>query len=76
MAEAKNKNFFQRTGKKIAKWFREMKSELKKVSWPSTKQIINNTIVAIAVMLMVAVVVWALDLCADKVAEFIISFGG
>lgn len=76
MAEAKKKNFFQRTGKKISKWFREMRSELKKVSWPSTKQIINNTVVALAVMLMVAVVVWILDLGADRIAELIISIGG
>lgn len=76
MAETTQKNFFQRTGKKIAKWFREMRSELKKVSWPSGKQIINNTIVALIVMLMVAVVVWLLDLGADRLTELLISIGG
>ena len=76
MAETKQKNFFQRTGKKIAKWFREMKSELKKVSWPSGKQLLNNTIVALIVMLMVAVVVWLLDLGADRLTELLISIGG
>ncbi|MFR7742935.1 MAG: hypothetical protein ACLU3I_06350 [Acutalibacteraceae bacterium] len=30
MAEAKKENFFARTGKRISRWFREMKSELKK----------------------------------------------
>jgi hypothetical protein len=28
-ARSKNRNFFQRTGSRVAKWFREMKSELK-----------------------------------------------
>ena len=30
MAEAKKENFFARAGKRISRWFREMKSELKK----------------------------------------------
>lgn len=76
MAETKNGNFFQRTGKKIAKWFREMKSELKKVSWPSPRQILNNTIVALTVMILVGVIVWLLDLGADKLTELLISIGG
>ena len=29
---------------RIAKWMRELKSELKKVQWPTTKQTVNNTI--------------------------------
>ena len=76
MAETKKVNFFQRTGKKIAKWFREMKSELKKVSWPSARQIINNTVVALTVMVIVGVIVWLLDLGADKLTELLISIGG
>ena len=76
MAETKQKNFFQRTGKKIAKWFREMRSELKKVTWPTGKQLLNNTIVALTVMLMVAVVVFLLDKGADFIAELLISIGG
>ena len=35
--------FFQR----VARWFREMKSELKKVVWPTPKQTINNLIRAL-----------------------------
>ena len=46
MAEAnKKENFFVRTGKRIARWFREMRSELKKVVWPSKSQMINNTLI-------------------------------
>ena len=76
MAETKNKNWFQSAGKKIAKWFREMKSELKKVVWPSRKQIINNTLVALAVMVIVGIVVWAFDFVANKLVELLISIGG
>ena len=36
--------------KRVAKWFREMKSELKKVVWPTPKQFGKNTLVALVVM--------------------------
>ena len=45
MAEAKKENFFARTGKRLSRWFREMKSELKKVVWPTKSQKVNNTVI-------------------------------
>ena len=65
MAEANKKpNFFVRTGKKFAKWFREMKSELKKVVWPSGKQLVNNTLVVLAAVLIVGIIVCLFDYVA------------
>ena len=60
-------------GKRIAKWWREMKSELKKVVWPTPKQVTNNTIVALVVMLASAVVIWAFDEFAQLIVRAIIS---
>ena len=54
----KVKNWF----KGIGKFFRDTVSEMKKVVWPSRKQIINNTIVVIVVVIIAAFVVLALDL--------------
>ena len=71
MAEATNKkpNFFVRTGHKISKWFREMKSELKKVVWPSGKQLLNNTLIVLGAVVVVGVIVFAFDwLAAQGVA--------
>lgn len=65
MAEANKKpNFFVRTGHKIGKWFREMKSELKKVVWPSGKQLVNNTLVVLAAVLIVGIIVCLFDYVA------------
>ena len=65
MAETNKKpNFFVRTGKRLAKWFREMKSELKKVVWPSGKQLLNNTLVVLVSVLIVGIVVCLFDLLA------------
>jgi preprotein translocase subunit SecE len=59
-AKAKKKEKVKRRNP-IAKWFRELKSELKKVVWPTPKQIVNNTLVALAVMVAAAIVVWGID---------------
>ena len=67
MAEATNKkpNFFVRTGRRISKWFREMKSELKKVVWPSGKQLLNNTLIVLAAVVIVGVILFAFDSLAQ-----------
>ena len=45
-----------------AKFFRDTKSELKKVVWPSKNDVKTNTITVIAVVLAAAVVLILLDL--------------
>ncbi len=57
----KKPNIFARAGKGIAHYFRELKSELKKVAWPSMKQVRNNTGIVIAAILAVGIFVAILD---------------
>lgn len=60
----KKKGFFaavKRFFKNIVKFFRDTRSEMKKVVWPSKKQVINNTIVVLVVVLLSAVVIFILD---------------
>lgn len=57
MAEAQKKSV-----SKVAKFFKEVKSEMKKVAWPSKKQVINNTLIVIAAVLVIGVFIWLLDL--------------
>ncbi|MDY4231950.1 MAG: preprotein translocase subunit SecE [Candidatus Faecousia sp.] len=67
MAEVNKKpNFFVRSGRAISKWFREMKSELKKVVWPSGKQLVNNTLVVLASILIVGIIVCLFDWLANE----------
>ena len=61
--------------KRIAKWFREMKSELKKVVWPTRKQTLNNVIVAVVVMVLAGIVIWAFDQLAYLIVQSLISIG-
>jgi preprotein translocase subunit SecE len=66
MAEVKKENWFKRTAGRIAKWFRGMKSELKKVVWPSWSQVLNNTLVVIVVYVIFAIVIGLIDSLAYK----------
>ena len=73
MAEAKKANWFKRTWGKVAKYFRELKSELKKVVWPTPKQLLKNTLVVIACVLVVGVFIWTFDLVAKVVIDALIG---
>ena len=46
----------------FGKFFRDLKGEFKKIVWPSKKQIINNTVVVIAAILVVGTFIWLVDL--------------
>ena len=72
----KKPNWFQRAWNGIKRWFREMKSELKKVVWPTRKQVTKNTIVAVTVMVASGIVLWAFDQIAMLVVQTLISIGG
>ena len=62
--------------KRIAKWFREMRSELKKVVWPTRKQLINNTVVSVVVMLISALGVWGFDQIARLLVQGLLALKG
>ena len=59
---------------RFLRWFREMRSELRKVVWPTPKQIVNNTFVALTVMTCAAILIWALDLAAGEIFVAIITY--
>lgn len=46
---------------RFGKWYRELKSEVKKIVWPSKEQTVNNTAVVLACCLVVGVFVWIVD---------------
>ena len=61
---------------RIGKWFREMKSELKKVIWPTKKQLTNNTLVSLVMMVAAAIVVWGFDEIAQLLVKALLTFAG
>ena len=69
----KKPNWFQRAWTGLKRWFREMKSELKKVVWPNRKTMIKNTLVVLACVLAVGVFIWVFDAIAGLFVNGIIS---
>ena len=62
--------------KRVAKWFREMKSELKKVIWPTPQILAKNTGISVAVMLLSAVVLWGFDELAQMLVRALFTLAG
>ena len=56
---------------RASKWFKDMKAELKKVVWPTRKQTINNTLIVLACVLVVAVFIGLFDFIATNAIELI-----
>ena len=51
-------------------FFKDFKAELKKVIWPTPKQVVNNTIAVITIVLITAVIVFALDLLFKSINTY------
>ena len=68
MADNKEKVGFFASIKKRAV---EIKGEMKKIVWPTKSQIVNNTLVVIAVSLIAAVLIFGLDTVFGLVLQLI-----
>ena len=65
MAEVKKENWFARTWGKICKYFRELKSELKKVVWSTPQQVLKNALIVVCCVIAVGVFIWLFDFVAQ-----------
>ena len=73
MAEAKKENWFARTWGSIRRYFRELRSELKKVVWPTPQQVLKNTLIVGACVLVIGVFIWLFDFIARLGVDGLIS---
>ncbi len=55
--------------KKNKHFFKDFKAELKKVIWPTPKQLANKTIAVVVIVLITAVIVFVLDVIFDLLNE-------
>ena len=67
------KNFVVALPKRIANAFKNMVAELKKVAWPSKKDLINYSIVVIGFVVVLAVIVGVLDTASSFVVKKLIE---
>ena len=62
--------------KRIGKWFREMRSELKKVVWPTGKQLVKNSGIALGVMVASGIAIWGFDELAQLLVKALLTLAG
>ena len=54
-------------------WLREMKSELKKVTWPGKKTVLKNTGTVLLCSLLIGACIWIFDGVAGSAVQMILG---
>ena len=57
-------------------WFREMKSELKKVVWPNKQTVLKNTGTVLLCSLLIGACIWIFDFVAVSAVQMILNVFG
>lgn len=58
---------------KVKRFFREYKSEIKKISWPTFKEVVKNSAVTLVFVLIIGVVIWLFDWGASSLRNIAID---
>ncbi|WP_461367283.1 preprotein translocase subunit SecE [Candidatus Darwinibacter acetoxidans] len=61
---------------KITKFLREVRSEMRKVSWPNRKELITYTIVVLVTVVIVAVFTGVVDVIVTAALNLLSRLGG
>ena len=65
-----NKKDKKENSKNKKSFFKEFRAELKKVVWPTPKQLVNNTVAVITIVLITAAIVFVLDLAFESLNKY------
>lgn len=69
-SEKKKKGFFS----KVSQFAKELRSEIKKIVWPTKKQVFNNTCVVGVVMIAIGGFIWIIDWIFAFVRGILLGF--
>ena len=69
----KFKLFFKNLFLRIVGAFKDMRSELRKVTWPSRQELINYSLVVLAFMAFMGVVIGVSDLASNQLVRMIVG---
>ena len=61
---------------RVQRWLKDLRGELKKVTWPSVKSVIKNVGIVIACVLVVGVCIWVFDWLARAVVDALLNLFG
>lgn len=63
-------------GKRVGRFFRELKAELKKVAWPTRADTLKKTGIVLVCVIIVGIIVWIFDGIASSVIDALLSLFG
>lgn len=58
---------------KIVNWFKDLRREFKRVSWPSKTTVFNNTSVVLSVVVLGSLLIFGIDTGFLKLLEFLMN---
>lgn len=59
--------------KRIIRFFRDYKSEIKKIVWPGWKEVAKNTVIVLIMCLIIGAFIWLVDFGLGKLLELILG---
>ncbi len=68
-----NKAKKEKKGNRFVRWLREMRSELKKVQWPTWQQVLKNTGIVILCVLVIGIFIWVFDALAHAIIQALMN---
>ena len=69
---ARVKAFFERVGA----FYREVKLEMKKVSWPSRQEVVGNTIIVLVTVAVLSVLIGVEDQILGRIVQQLFTIAG
>jgi preprotein translocase subunit SecE len=67
MSENTRTSKLANTRKKVVRFFADIRNELKKVVWPTRKQLINSTVSVLLICLIIGAIIWVSDAILGQV---------
>lgn len=58
---------------RVKRFFKEYRGELKKISWPTMAEVVKNTMITLAAVLMIGVVIWVFDYAITSLRDVLIA---
>lgn len=68
--ETNKKQNKEKQSKDKKHFWKDFRAELKRVIWPTPKQLLNNTVAVITIVLITAIIVFVLDFAFEKMNEY------
>lgn len=59
--------------RRVIQFFRDYKSEVKKIVWPGIKDVVKNTVIVLIMCLLIGIIIWGVDIGLGKLLDFILG---